>query len=624
MATFNVPVYDTPVTQNRQFQPYSMTQPVQNPNFTQQSPNSPAVGFYTSTPQNINSVMQPMVNPYSDTNCKLDDLTQKVNMIFDKMSTLDELSNKISTFDRAVQNLFKTVEKVSKRVDDVEQGMNFINEKFEDAKKDVSDVKGVCAGIREDADSANDAIFRLQKDLDELYTRHIDLQTRSMRENLIFTGIPMHDKFEESETTEKVLEKFMTEQLKLCRIAEYDRAHRFETKLDDCDVINCDEFIFSFKNRHKITSHRSGGIALGYRKCLDKCIKTFDTECKFVYWFSVDKKVFDLDENIVFGIVYIPPVNTNYTSEEAFNEIDVEFQRFSQNSKYIVLLGDFNSRTANLSDFYDENSDDEFIVQHFTDQFDYTDVHILDNLKIPRERNSPDNVVNGFGRKLLDFCKSNKVFILNGRVGQDVNAKPTSRNNSVIDYIVCTSHFLQFVSNFEIGEFSKLFSDVHSPLSLHIDCQSLIKNNEIENHSVQQNMIGKWKMEKINEYRKNIDTDKVDCVISKLNTYNDKENISKNDMNNLVHEVSDILIDSAKLTFGTNVYAKTMLSNSKKQNNKQWYDKDCNKAKKELRKSQRLYKKSGSTIDTPKLNVSHKIRVEKSEAHSQKLNRSKT
>ena len=227
MATFNVPVYDTPVTQNRQFQPYSMTQPVQNPNFTQQSPNSPAVGFYTSTPQNINSVMQPMVNPYSDTNCKLDDLTQKVNMIFDKMSTLDELSNKISTFDKAVQNLFKTVEKVSKRVDDVEQGMNFINEKFEDAKKDVSDVKGVCAGIREDADSANDAIFRLQKDLDELYTRHIDLQTRSMRENLIFTGIPMHDKFEESETTEKVLEKFMTEQLKLCRIAEYDRAHRF-------------------------------------------------------------------------------------------------------------------------------------------------------------------------------------------------------------------------------------------------------------------------------------------------------------------------------------------------------------------------------------------------------------
>ncbi|CAC5388880.1 unnamed protein product [Mytilus coruscus] len=485
---------------------------------------------------------------------------------------------------KTVQNLVKTVEKVSNRVDDVEQGMNFINEKFEVAKKDVSDVKGTCAVIREDTDSANEAIFRLQKDLDELYTRHIDLQTRSMRENLIFTGIPMQDKFEESESTEKVLEKFMTEQLKLCQIAEYDRAHHFGKeyverfpdgsvtfmtkpivcrfrnfkerefvrkaaselrgthfgireqfpkevndkrkelwshfqeariqwkkaffkrdrlfiegveccpskkddekrdadvprrqyneqviKLDDCDVINCDEFIFSFKNRHKITSHRSGGIVLSYRKCLDKCIKPFDTDCKFVYWFSVDKKVFDLDENVVFGIVYIPPVNTNYTPAEAFDEIDVEFHRFSQNSKYIVLLGDFNSRKANLPDFYDESIVDKFIVQHFTDQFDYTDVHILDNLNIPR-----------------------------------------------------------------------------------IDCKSLIKNNVIENNLVQQNMIGKWNIEKINEYRNTIDTDKVDYVISKLNTYNDKENdISKSDMNNLVHEVSDILIDSAKLTFGINVY----------------------------------------------------------------------
>ncbi|CAC5390984.1 unnamed protein product [Mytilus coruscus] len=231
-------------------------------------------------------------------------------------------------------------------------------------------------------------------------------------------------------------------------------------------------------------------------------------------------------------------------------------------------------------------------------------VHILDNLNISRVRNTPDDVVNGFGRKLLEFCKSNKVFILNGRVGQDVNAKPTSRNNSVIDYIICTSHFLQFVSNFEIGEFSKLFSDVHSPLSLHIDCQSLIKNKVIENNFAQQNMIGKWKIEKINEYRTNIDTDKVDYVISKLNTYNDKENISKNDMNNLVHEVSDILTDSAKLTFGKNVYTKTILRNSKKQNNKQWYDKDCYKAKKELRKSQRLYKHYGSNIFKERLRQS--------------------
>lgn len=55
----------------------------------------------------------------------LNDLTQKVNMICDKMSTLNELSKKVSTFDGTVHNFVKTVEKVS----------NFINEKFEDTKK---------------------------------------------------------------------------------------------------------------------------------------------------------------------------------------------------------------------------------------------------------------------------------------------------------------------------------------------------------------------------------------------------------------------------------------------------------------------------------------------------------
>lgn len=34
-------------------------------------------------------------------------------------------------------------------------------------------------------------MFQLQKDLGHIYERHIDLQTRYMRENLIFTGIPL-------------------------------------------------------------------------------------------------------------------------------------------------------------------------------------------------------------------------------------------------------------------------------------------------------------------------------------------------------------------------------------------------------------------------------------------------
>lgn len=57
MDTFNVPVYDSPVIQhNRHFHQYPLSQqPIQNPNFTQPSPTLPNAGFYTSTPQNVQS-----------------------------------------------------------------------------------------------------------------------------------------------------------------------------------------------------------------------------------------------------------------------------------------------------------------------------------------------------------------------------------------------------------------------------------------------------------------------------------------------------------------------------------------------------------------------------------------
>ncbi|CAC5411797.1 unnamed protein product [Mytilus coruscus] len=198
-------------------------QPIPNPNFTQLSPTLPAAGFSTSTPNNL----QPMMNPNIDANNKLDILTQKVIEICDKMSVLDEQPKKFNSFDKTVQTLVKTVKNVSKRVDEVEKSMNFVNEQFEINKNDVIEVRSAFNEIRSEKDATNNTIFRLQQDLDDLYDRHIDLQTRSIRENLTFTGIPLHDKDEQTEQTEKIIENFMVCQLKLNRPAEYERAHRF-------------------------------------------------------------------------------------------------------------------------------------------------------------------------------------------------------------------------------------------------------------------------------------------------------------------------------------------------------------------------------------------------------------
>ena len=83
--------------------------------------------------------------------------------------------------------------------------------------------------------------------------------------------------------------------------------------------------------------------------------------------------------------------------------------------------------TSHLPDFHTDKF--RLLVDKFH-KSDFTDVSILDELNIQRVRISSDNVGNGYGRKFLEFCINNEMFILNGRIGKDKFGRPISRNLS--------------------------------------------------------------------------------------------------------------------------------------------------------------------------------------------------
>jgi hypothetical protein len=91
------------------------------------------------------------------------------------------------------------------------------------------------------------------------------------------------------------------------------------------------------------------------------------------------------------------------------------------------LLGDFNSRTADDPDFIEI-----LINAHELDftQFVENELAILDTLKIDRKRKSMDNGKNRSGNILLELCRGNNLFIVNGRIGDDYleGGKLTCRN----------------------------------------------------------------------------------------------------------------------------------------------------------------------------------------------------
>lgn len=94
------------------------------------------------------------------------------------------------------------------------------------------------------------------------------------------------------------------------------------------------------------------------------------------------------------------------------------------------------------------------------------------NQKITPVRKSKDGVVDGNGRKLLEFLEDVGGIIVNGRISSDVEGELTfvgSMGKSVIDYCCCSLDVLNLISDFTI--LSKSYSD-HMPIYLNIQFAS--------------------------------------------------------------------------------------------------------------------------------------------------------
>ena len=72
----------------------------------------------------------------------------------------------------------------------------------------------------------------------------------------------------------------------------------------------------------------------------------------------------------------------------------------------------------------------------------------LDELEIPRQRKSMDTVKNWYGNKLLELCRGNNLFLLNGRVGENQHEdRLTCKNSSTVDYCLCTVYLLKYINH---------------------------------------------------------------------------------------------------------------------------------------------------------------------------------
>ena len=395
-------------------------------------------------------------------------------------------------------------------------------------------------------------------------------------------------------------------------ITKYDILLFQETKTDKYDKLDLPcGYDFKAKHRKKI-DRKSGGIVIIYKKLLCNFIEFLDSDSDFVQWLKLKNNGTKISKDILIGCTYIPPEHTKYASDESISEIESEMFNFAKNGECICILGDFNAKTGNLPDFVqpDESLLDIFDLYDDPDLITYMyDYENLLRVNFPLHRKSTcSSRPNSYGNKLLDFCRKNNIYIMNGRAGKDgLLGERTCKDSTVIDYCLCSSNLLSYISDFEIMEFSPMFSDVHKQLHLTLDCfRATVKTTGEDSTKVTSNTRAKrWNSDKCDSFANQLVADnmfaELNFMIGDLDNLEDTNiEIDCENINSIVDKIGTLFDKIAKDAFGT-IQPKRVLNHQSV--NKPWFDLTCKEKRRQYHEARKVYNRFKNEVNRTRLSV---------------------
>ena len=334
-------------------------------------------------------------------------------------------------------------------------------------------------------------------------------------------------------------------------ISNYDLFCVTESKLDNHDLITLPGYKFISQPRRQKFLRRSGGIGVFVKDNISPHISIIDSDSDYILWLQLSKSFFKAEDDLIFGVVYLPPTDSRFNNPDELELFEIEITTMSVLHKYMFLLGDFNARSSSEPEFIDA---DDFLAEHFgyddtLNQF-YNMSSLLTQYGFEYNRSSKDTVLNNEGNFLIDICKSNNLFIMNGRCGQDRGkGEFTFKNTSVIDYSIASARALQFVQNFIILELDCLFSDGHSLLTTYLNLKASDDRKKIKT-SKNTKSNPKWNESEKQTFLLNIDKNKIQAINNRLCDLHQSNNVNTDDINKICTDIGSIFVSAAEATSG--------------------------------------------------------------------------
>lgn len=334
------------------------------------------------------------------------------------------------------------------------------------------------------------------------------------------------------------------------------------------DINNCsfDDHIPHYVERKNNKGNQSyGGLGILIRKSLKKGVKYLPLSCSEYQWLLLDKKYFGFDKDLYLCFAYIPPQYSSYFINQNIDFLELLEADISKyrNMGSVLILGDFNARTASENDFI-LNDDDNYLPLHEDYIIDANVIH----------RNSQDTKICTRGKELLEICISSRLRILNGRTFGDLHGKFTSyqyNGNSVIDYCLCSEEQMPNILYFHVDDPILRLSD-HSKISVRLMANFWKDENKDSLQSFPEQF--KWDNFSSQLFSEALNSEEIN---NKLEDFLERQINNISEINELVTDFSQILISAANKSLRKKTFKK-----GKVNKNRKWFDLDLIKMRKTL------------------------------------------
>ena len=375
-------------------------------------------------------------------------------------------------------------------------------------------------------------------------------------------------------------------------------------KLDDCDFVNFisdfDVLLFTetwnsrlskidlngFKffscprpKYNRSAKRNSGGLIIYYKEIYHRHIQLVSINNDGIVWLKLSRDFTGSEHDVYFCVCYIPPENSSVYSNvnspmynrDYFDVLNNDICRYSEKG-IVFLTGDLNARTGLLHDQISDIKLNRFVDLPSTDE----------SSLIIQSRKNHDLVVNQFGHKLLNLCKSNNMCIANGRLEEGKYTFNSLHKNkpiaSTVDYVITPRQHLHVIQNMCVLDMNE-FSD-HNPIVFTMS-YNYPNNPNTSDSSFSVNKLV-WDREKKNTL--------LNSLVENKNLFDDvsvKIQSGEYNINQCIEQFSSIIHDVSFPIFGKSYTPnKSALANKKKN---EWFTHECRSAKNVFYEAKRQY-----------------------------------